>query len=71
MESEADRPSTFNQTKTKPKPKPKQYDQSALLEEMVATGLEAVLVKVASQGLMPYKHLGKSIAELAPVFQVR
>lgn len=38
---------------------------------MVASGLEAVLVKVASQGLLPYKHLGKSIAELTPVFQVR
>ena len=50
---------------------PQQYDQSTLLEEMVASGLEAVLVKVASQGLLPYKHLGKSIAELAPVFQVR
>lgn len=37
----------------------------------MASGLEAVLVKVASQGLLPYKHLGKSIAELAPVFEVR
>lgn len=46
-----------------------QYDQSTLLEEMVANGMEAVLVKVASQGLLPHKHLGKSIAELAPVFQ--
>ena len=38
---------------------------------MVASGLEAVLVKVASQGLLPHKHLGKSIAELTPVFQAR
>ena len=37
---------------------------------MVAYGMEAVLVKVASAGLMPHKHLGKTVAELLPVFQV-
>jgi len=44
------------------------YDQAQLLREMVEYGLEAVLVKVSSQGLSPHKHLGKSIAELRPLF---
>lgn len=46
-----------------------QYDQSQLLKEMTEYGLEAVLVKVSSQGLAPHKHLGKSIAELEPLFK--
>ncbi|GAB5032124.1 meiotically up-regulated gene 71 protein [Nannochloropsis oceanica] len=44
------------------------YDQTKLLQEMVEYGLEAVIVKVSSQGLSPHKHLGKSIAELRPLF---
>lgn len=44
------------------------YDQAQLLREMVEYGLEAVLVKVSSQGLSPHMHLGKSIAELRPLF---
>lgn len=42
--------------------------QSELLEEMVASQLEAVLIKTASMGLVPAKHLGRSIRDLAPLF---
>jgi diphthine-ammonia ligase len=30
--------------------------------------MNAILIKVAAYGLMPDKHLGKSIAELQPYF---
>ena len=45
-----------------------QYDQGQLLQDMVDYGLHAVLVKVCSTGLLPHKHLGKSLAELRPLF---
>lgn len=41
-----------------------QRDRSELLDEMVESGLEAVLVKVAGAGLSPRKHLGKSLKNL-------
>jgi diphthine-ammonia ligase len=41
-----------------------QGDQRALLDEMVDSGVEAVLVKVACMGLTPRQHLGKSLAEM-------
>lgn len=41
-------------------------NQAELLQEMVDSGLEAILLKVASFGLTPQKHLGRSLAELAP-----
>ena len=41
-------------------------DQSELLDDMIAHGMEAILVKVASMGLLPNKHLGRSLAELRP-----
>ncbi|MPC91898.1 Diphthine--ammonia ligase [Portunus trituberculatus] len=39
-------------------------DQSELLQEMVACGLDAILIKVAAIGLHPRKHLGKSISQM-------
>ncbi|CAN0532556.1 unnamed protein product, partial [Ectocarpus sp. 12 AP-2014] len=43
--------------------------QFPLLAEMVEAGLDAVLVKVASFGLEPSKHLGRSLARLRPFFE--
>ncbi|KAG0145194.1 hypothetical protein CROQUDRAFT_64181 [Cronartium quercuum f. sp. fusiforme G11] len=40
-----------------------QRDQSELLQEMVQSGLESILIKVASIGLEP-KHLGKSLSQM-------
>jgi hypothetical protein len=36
---------------------------------MVEAGLEAILVKVAALGLVPHKHLGKTIAQVEPLMQ--
>ncbi|OWZ19861.1 hypothetical protein PHMEG_0005815 [Phytophthora megakarya] len=41
-------------------------EQTELLQEMIDSEVEAILVKVASIGLQPQRHLGKSIAELHP-----
>lgn len=41
-------------------------DQEELLDDMVESGIEAIIVKVASIGLTPRKHLGKTIATLQP-----
>lgn len=41
-------------------------DQSELLKEMIDSGLTAVLIKVASMGLNPKRHLGRTIKELYP-----
>jgi diphthine-ammonia ligase len=43
-----------------------QREQSDLLQEMLAFGLEAVLIKVAGIGLTS-KHLGKSLGEMQSV----
>jgi diphthine-ammonia ligase len=43
-------------------------DQSQLLDDMAAAGVNAVLVKVAAMGLGP-KHLGKSLVALAPLLR--
>lgn len=42
--------------------------QSDLLDEMIAAGVQAVLVKVAGIGLGP-QHLGKTLAEMRPTLQ--
>lgn len=39
-------------------------EQEELLDEMIESGVEAILVKVASIGLMPRKHLGRTLEEL-------
>ncbi len=41
-----------------------QRDQSELLQEMIDCGVEAILIKVAGVGLIPSRHLGKSIKEM-------
>lgn len=43
-------------------------EQTELLQEMIDSDVEAILVKVASIGLQPRRHLGKTIAELQPQF---
>ncbi|KAK9812092.1 hypothetical protein WJX73_005916 [Symbiochloris irregularis] len=40
--------------------------QAQLLMDMVGAGIHAVIIKVAAMGLVPDKHLGKSIAQLQP-----
>lgn len=42
-----------------------QRDQAELLSEMIDTGMQAILIKVAGIGLKP-KHLGKTLAEMHP-----
>ncbi len=39
-------------------------NQSELLDEMINSKLDAILIKVACMGLKPDKHLGKSISEM-------
>jgi diphthine-ammonia ligase len=39
-------------------------DQGALLDSMIASGVVAMLVKVAAMGLLPAKHLGLSLSEM-------
>eukprot|EP01080_Neovahlkampfia_damariscottae_P007136 gene7136-11449_t len=46
-----------------------QKDQSELLNEMVENGMDSILVKVASMGLSPKKHLGKSLKDLQNIFE--
>ncbi len=41
-------------------------NQPELLNEMIESGIDAILIKVACQGLYPEKHLGKSIKEMRP-----
>ncbi|CEG45936.1 Predicted ATPase (PP-loop superfamily) [Plasmopara halstedii] len=41
-------------------------DQTELLQEMIDSKIEAILIKIASIGLQPRMHLGKTIAELQP-----
>ncbi|QDZ24659.1 diphthine--ammonia ligase [Chloropicon primus] len=41
-------------------------DQSELLAEMVDNGLQSILIKVACLGLVPHKHLGKTIGQMQP-----
>lgn len=41
-------------------------DQSELLNEMIENDVEAILIKVAALGLVPDKHLGKSLKEMQP-----
>ncbi|XP_074628267.1 uncharacterized protein LOC141886126 isoform X2 [Acropora palmata] len=39
-------------------------DQQELLSEMISSGIEAVLIKVAAMDLSPHHHLGLSISEV-------
>ena len=40
--------------------------QAALLRGMISSGIEAILIKVAALGLMPERHLGKTLQEMEP-----
>ncbi|KAJ7179009.1 hypothetical protein C8R46DRAFT_1159714 [Mycena filopes] len=44
-----------------------QRDQGELMAEMIAAGMQAILIKVAGIGLT-VKHLGKTLAEMEPTF---
>ncbi|KAF8607959.1 hypothetical protein BDV93DRAFT_467629 [Ceratobasidium sp. AG-I] len=44
-----------------------QRDQRDLMAEMIAAGVEAILIKVAGIGLQE-KHLGKTLAQMEPMF---
>jgi len=44
-----------------------QMDRHQLLDDMISSGIRAVLVKVAGAGLDPDKHLGKELSQLRPV----
>lgn len=41
-------------------------DQRELLTEMIDSGMHAIIIKVASLGLVPNMHLGQSLAEMRP-----
>jgi len=45
-----------------------QRDQVELLNEMIACNLNAILIKVASFGVTPREHLGKSLSQLRSHF---
>ena len=40
--------------------------QAALLRGMIASGIEAVLIKVAALGLAPERHLGQTLQHMEP-----
>eukprot|EP01027_Heterolobosea_sp_BB2_P011815 GEZU01017159.1.p1 GENE.GEZU01017159.1~~GEZU01017159.1.p1 ORF type:complete len:590 (-),score=58.08 GEZU01017159.1:84-1853(-) len=42
-------------------------DQKELLAEMINANFHCILMKTAAMGLVPQKHLGKTIAELQPL----
>ncbi|KAL3694486.1 hypothetical protein R1sor_008137 [Riccia sorocarpa] len=42
-------------------------EQPILLQNMIDSGLRAILVKVAAMGLDPHKHLGKELSSLQPL----
>eukprot|EP01132_Coremiostelium_polycephalum_P001523 gene1523-1916_t len=44
-------------------------DQDELLQEMIQSRVNAIIIKVASMGLEPSKHLGKSIQQLYPTLK--
>ncbi len=41
-------------------------NQPDLLQEMIDSGIHAILIKVACLGLKPDKHLGKTLTEMKP-----
>lgn len=41
-------------------------EQGALLKEMIDSGVNAIIIKVAAMGLEPKKHLGSTLAEIYP-----
>jgi len=45
-------------------------DQESLLDQMISSGIEAIIIKVAALGLSPDKHLGKTIKEMRPYLKL-
>ncbi|XP_052870212.1 uncharacterized protein LOC128275670 isoform X2 [Anopheles cruzii] len=45
-------------------------DQTELLQEMIDCQVHAIIIKVAALGLMPDRHLGKSLKEMQPHLQL-
>lgn len=41
--------------------------QVQLLQDMIDSGMHAVIIKVAAMGLKPDKHLGCTLREIQPV----
>lgn len=41
-------------------------EQAPLLKEMIDSGIEAIIIKVAAMGLLPSKHLGLRLDEIYP-----
>jgi len=41
-------------------------NQSELLDEMIAQGIHAILIKVACMGLTPEKHLAQTLSQMRP-----
>uniref|UniRef100_A0A1B6C6I9 Diphthine--ammonia ligase n=1 Tax=Clastoptera arizonana TaxID=38151 RepID=A0A1B6C6I9_9HEMI len=41
-------------------------DQGELLQDMIDCNIDAIIIKVATLGLDPYKHLGLKISEIQP-----
>ncbi|XP_042300383.1 diphthine--ammonia ligase isoform X3 [Sceloporus undulatus] len=41
-------------------------DQETLLKEMISSNIQAIIIKVAAFGLVPDKHLGKTLDEMEP-----
>ena len=46
-----------------------QYDQSELLQEMLDRNMEIMIIKTATEGLIPRNILGKTIAQIMPVLE--
>ncbi|CAF0904222.1 unnamed protein product [Rotaria sordida] len=44
-----------------------QRDQQELLNEMIDSNIEAILIKTAALGLQPKEHLGKTLVEIRPI----
>lgn len=46
-------------------------DRNELLNEIIDVGhVDAILVKVAGAGLLPAKHLGKSLRDMRPALHM-
>lgn len=43
--------------------------QRNLLQGMIDSGIQAVLVKVAALGLVPQRHLGKTLQQMQPTLE--
>jgi diphthine-ammonia ligase len=45
-----------------------QREQGPLLHDMIDAGVDAILIKVASSGLLPRRHLLKSLRDMESAF---